>query len=82
MKKEIISHSKVSIYIEAIKMLTPSEVKIIEQLKLGLTDLEIAESLNLSPHTVHTHKKNICRKLKLKGRNGLLKWVISYTPNV
>ena len=41
---------------------TKQEVKIIELISLGNNSNEIAEELNISPHTVKVHKKNILKK--------------------
>ncbi len=48
------------------KLLTSRELEIIKKLALGKSVKEIAEILNLSYHTVNTHKKNILRKLDCK----------------
>ncbi len=41
---------------------TKKEVKIIELISLGKSSNKIAEELNISPHTVKVHKKNILGK--------------------
>ena len=41
---------------------TKQEVNIIELISLGNSSNEIAEELNISPHTVKAHKKNILKK--------------------
>ena len=52
--------------------LTKREVEIIRLVRQNKTTQEIAEQLFVSPHTVETHRKNICVKLDIKGNNGLL----------
>lgn len=46
--------------------LTTREVDIIKLIVKGHSTLVIASELNLSPHTISTHRKNIIRKLKIK----------------
>jgi len=62
-------------YLEALKKLTPREIDVLELVEKGLTNQEIAMQLHLSYETVKTHRKNICKKLSVKGRNGLIKWI-------
>ncbi|NBC02364.1 MAG: hypothetical protein GVY20_01525 [Bacteroidetes bacterium] len=50
-----------------------------EVLKLvgkGLTNQDVANKLYISVRTVHAHRRNICSKLNLKGRHGLVKWLL------
>ncbi|MEI9917715.1 MAG: response regulator transcription factor [Bacteroidota bacterium] len=46
--------------------LTSREVDIIRLIVKGYSTSLIADELNLSPHTISTHRKNIIRKLKIK----------------
>ncbi|HMJ71543.1 MAG TPA: response regulator transcription factor [Cyclobacteriaceae bacterium] len=46
--------------------LTTREVDIIRLIVKGYSTSIIAGELNLSPHTISTHRKNIIRKLKIK----------------
>lgn len=46
--------------------LTPREISIIKLVATGQSTINIAEKLNLSPHTISTHRKNIIKKLKIK----------------
>lgn len=50
-------------------VLTPREKEILSAVEKGLSYKEIAEKLNVSPHTVHTHIKNIYEKLHAKSRS-------------
>jgi DNA-binding CsgD family transcriptional regulator len=43
--------------------LTPGEIRVAVVLADGLSYAEIAERLGISPHTVHTHIKEIHQKL-------------------
>ena len=49
--------------------LTPTEMKICQFVQAGSATKEIADSMGLSLDTVHTHRKNIRRKLGLRGRD-------------
>ena len=41
------------------------EAEILQMISEGLSSLEIAKQLFISPHTVNTHRKNILRKLRV-----------------
>ncbi len=45
--------------------LTEREIEITRMVALGKVNKEIASDLHLSPHTIHTHRKNIMKKLGL-----------------
>jgi two-component system, NarL family, nitrate/nitrite response regulator NarP len=45
--------------------LSNREVEIVRQIALGKVNKEIASILNLSAHTVHTHRRNVMKKLNL-----------------
>lgn len=47
-------------------ILTERENEITALIASGLTNKEIADQLHLSPHTIHTHRKNIIKKLGVK----------------
>ena len=46
--------------------LTVRETEILKHLASGRSTQQIADDLYLSPHTVHTHRKSIIRKLNIK----------------
>ncbi len=48
------------------------ESAIVRSIEQGLTYKEIAELFFISPHTVHTHIKNIYEKLQAHGRKDAL----------
>lgn len=52
--------------------LSPKESQIVRLVEQGLTYKEVAESLAISPHTVHTHIKNIYDKLQARDRRDAL----------
>ena len=53
-------------------LLSHRETEIVKEIENGLTYKDIAAKLNISPHTVHTHIKNIYEKLHAKDRQGAL----------
>lgn len=46
--------------------LTVREKEILRLIASGRSNIQIAEYLYLSPHTIHTHRKSIIRKLNIK----------------
>jgi DNA-binding NarL/FixJ family response regulator len=56
------------------KHLTPREIEIVRHIADGLTNVEIAAKLFLSPSTVDTHRKNMLAKLDLKNTAALVKY--------
>lgn len=48
--------------------LSKSELKICRYIKAGLTGKEICDTMNLSFETIQTHRKNIRKKLGLRGK--------------
>lgn len=61
-------------YIEALKLLTPREIEVLELIGQGFTYNEAAEKLTLSIHTIHTQVKTIKHKLDIDGYRGLVRW--------
>ncbi len=60
---------------ENLKLLTPSERKILKHIIKEQTNKEIADALFISPRTVEKHRSNIITKLKLESKtNSLLFW--------
>ncbi len=68
-------------YIEALKVLTPREIEVLELAGMRYSVEEIADEFSLSVNTVYKHKENIRRKLNLtgKGHRSLLNWYIEQT---
>ena len=52
--------------------LTPREIEIVRLVSKGKVAKEIAHLLNLSPHTVYTHRKKIMKKLNLSSTSELV----------
>lgn len=57
--------------------LTQRESEITALIAKGMTNKNIAEQLHLSPHTVHTHRKNILRKLGINSVSELTLYAIN-----
>lgn len=58
--------------------LTLTERKIVRAIADNRTSREIAEAMGLSPLTVETHRRNICRKLGLTGSHPLLDYALRH----
>ncbi|MBY0426690.1 MAG: helix-turn-helix transcriptional regulator, partial [Cytophagales bacterium] len=56
------------------KFFTPTERNIVKLLAVGKTDLEIADLLFISPHTLVTHKKNMFRKAEVHSLSQLVQF--------
>lgn len=57
-------------------VLTDREIQIIKLIADGLTNIQIAEQLYLSNHTVNTHRKNILSKLGVKNTAGIVMYAV------
>ena len=57
--------------------LTERETDVLIQLVHGLSNKEIADKLNISIHTVVSHRKNISQKTGIKSQSGLTIYAIS-----
>lgn len=51
-----------------LQLLTPREREVLTLLAQGYTNIEIAECLHISRHTVKNHVSNIYRKLQMDDR--------------
>ncbi len=58
--------------------LTPREVEVLRLLAGGLTDLQIAEQLVLSPRTVHAHISSIYSKLAVTSRSAATRYALEH----
>jgi ATP/maltotriose-dependent transcriptional regulator MalT len=61
---------------EAAMVLTPRERDVLKLVAQGLSNLDIAQRLVLSEHTVHRHLANILRKLDLSSRAAAAAWSV------
>lgn len=68
-------------YIEALKVLTPREIEVLELAGMRYSVEEIAGKLALSVPTVYKHKENIRKKLNItrNGHRTILKWYLEQT---
>lgn len=57
--------------------LTMRELEVVKLIVDGISTPEIADKLNLSPHTVSTHRKNLMKKLKINSTTELVRYAIS-----
>jgi len=58
--------------------LTQRETEILKNLAAGFSTKKIADLLNLSPHTVHAHRKNIIKKLNIKSPTEFVVYAIDF----
>lgn len=58
--------------------LTQRETEILRNLAAGFSTKKIADLLNLSPHTVHSHRKNIIKKLNIKSPTEFVVYAIDF----
>lgn len=59
------------------EQLTNREIDILRHIVQGLSNKEIANELNISTHTVISHRKNIVQKTGIKSQAGLTIYAIS-----
>lgn len=57
--------------------LSSREIEIVQLSAKGLIAKEIADTLNLSTHTVYTHRKNIMKKLQISSSSELVLYAVS-----
>ena len=55
-------------------ILTPAEWRILDEVRTGATNAEIAIRLGISPYTVKYHVSNILGKLELRNRRQIATW--------
>lgn len=58
--------------------LTTREMEVLRLIATGLTNQEVADQLQLSIHTVQSHRAHIMRKLGLEHRHQLMKYAIRH----
>lgn len=63
-------------HVDEQELLSQREKEIITYVVKGMTNKEIASNLNLSIHTVITHRRNIARKLQIHTTSGLTIYAI------
>ena len=58
--------------------LSARELEILDLVSTGLTNLEIAEKLDISKRTVDNHISNILTKTKTENRVELVRWALQW----
>ena len=61
--------------LDSLSQLTPAEMQILAGIAKLKTSKEIAEMLGRSYRTVEVHRRNICKKLGLKGPNAIINYI-------
>ncbi len=61
-----------------VNLLTDSELRIFKLVCQSKTSQEISDELFISVKTVENHRNNMCKKLKLQGKNSLLKFALEH----
>ncbi len=74
--KDYLSQESTSHEENALDGLTQREGEVLGHLADGASNVEIAETLGISPKTVARHRENIMRKLNLHSRTELVKYAI------
>lgn len=59
-------------------MLTSRDQTVLLQPPQGSSNREVAEALDISIHTVETHRKNIKRKLGISSTAGLMRYALEH----
>ena len=62
--------------------LTPTERNVLRLVANNRTSREIAADLGVSPHTIETHRRNICQKLGLRGSHSLLQFALRHQAHM
>lgn len=64
--------------LSSVPKLTRREKEILVEAAIGLTTVQIAEKLFISPHTVESHRKNLIEKFKTSNLSSAIKLAIEY----
>ncbi|MFD1064032.1 helix-turn-helix transcriptional regulator [Winogradskyella litorisediminis] len=64
---------------DKVKKLTDRETQVVLLISKGLKSTGIAKQLNLSKSTIETHRKNIRKKLNLKGNDSLFAFALVFS---
>ena len=68
-------HKGLQLTTEEPVLLSPRELEVLELILLGLSNKEIADRLNISYHTVCSHRKNTMKKTESHNVSGLFSYV-------
>ncbi|NRB63991.1 MAG: response regulator transcription factor [Saprospiraceae bacterium] len=58
------------------RAISTREIQVVQLIAQGFTAKEIGASLNLSTHTIYTHRRNIMRKLSLSSSSELILYAV------
>lgn len=64
--------------LKSVPKLTRREKEVLAEVALGLTTVQIAEKLFISPHTVESHRKNLIEKFGAKNLSSAIKLALEY----
>jgi len=64
--------------LKSVPKLTRREKEILAEAALGLTTIQIADKLFISPHTVESHRKNLIEKFKTSNLSSAIKMAYDY----
>jgi DNA-binding NarL/FixJ family response regulator len=59
-------------------VLSERELEVLTLIAKGLTTADIAEALFLSPHTVHSHRKRIFKKLNIRSASEATRYAVTH----
>jgi DNA-binding NarL/FixJ family response regulator len=65
-------HSKPAYYPPSVEQLSVAQLRVLDLLLAGHAEKGVASNLEISPHTVHNHVKEIYRKMGVSSRPELL----------
>ncbi len=74
--RELMEHVRSTNNDDPLRQLTPRERELLPLLAEGGTDAEIGLALNLSPHTVRTHRRRVMEKLDVHSKAELVRFVM------
>lgn len=63
-------------HLEMVVELTPSEVRVLRHLLLGLTNAEIADRVGCDKRTVQAHMTHLLAKTEFTNRTALALWAV------
>ncbi|TVO38612.1 LuxR C-terminal-related transcriptional regulator [Vibrio algivorus] len=75
---QAINHQQANPTVKAKLSLTRRELEILTHLKIGQSNLDIADSLFVSEHTIKSHLYRIFRKLNVSNRRQAINWAQLY----
>lgn len=65
-----------------LKLLTPTERRVLRLIEANRTTKEIAHELCISPRTVESHRAHICERLNLRGAQALLRFALEHRSDL